>query len=411
MEMYKVLWIDDLNLDFQGSETVYFKGMQLYAENWDIELVPFTNWEDGASELERNFNDYSAIILDAYCKLTNQGVVDDIFVTSVMADLKGIFTRRDRKIPWYIFSAGTMEGFGTHIRMAERQHFPEWGNMLYIKTATEDSNEHKSKMFENIRSVAINQSINVVLHKHNDVFDLLGSGRVIDSEEARRLMRSMLSVLYNPEEFCNYEFGGNPIRKVIEHLFRSARDRGLLPELFFNDNRIAMQWASRFMAGQTVEIDSDKRAVRWGNSGDSIFPKEEAAIVKNLLLYANVDSHTQEEDNNPWTIDVDKRYLFNGYLYSLCYIIKWYGEYVRTHNDFDANLRNIREVEPEGYVKYDGVECVPEQDEEGVWHYKECYLKLNHWNPEHKIRLKEVQHNIGYTKDRYPFFARYDKLA
>lgn len=411
MEMYKVLWIDDQNLDFQGCRTSFFNGMQLYAENWDIELVPFTNWEDGASELRRNINDYSAIILDAYCRLTNQGIEDDIFISAVLVELNTIFTSTGRKIPWYIFSAGTMEGFRSQIRTAEYYHLPEWGNMLYVKTAIEDSIEHKSKMFENIRRVAIDQSINVILHKHDDVFCLLGSGKVIDSEEARWLMRSMLSVLYYPEEFHNYEFGGNPIRKVIEHLFRSARDRGLLPEVFFNDNRIAMQWASRFMAGQTVEIDSNGSAVRWGNNEDSIFPKEEAAIVKNLLLYANVNSHTQEEDNNPWRIDIDKRYLFNAYLCSLCYIIKWYGEYVRKHKDYDTNLRNIREVGLDQSVEYNGIECAPEQDEEGVWHYKECYLKLKYWNPEHKMRLKEVQQNTGDTKDRYPFFARYDKLG
>ena len=412
MEMYKVLWVDDQNLDFQGCRTSFFNGMQLYAENWDIELVPFTNWEDGASELRRNFNDYSAIILDAYCRLTNQGIEDDIFISTVLVELNTIFTRSDRKIPWYIFSAGTMEGFRSQIRTAENYHLPEWGNMLYIKTAIEDSIEHKSKMFENIRRVAINQSINVILHKHDDVFCLLGSGREINSDEARRLMITMLSVFYYPEEYHNYEYSGNPIRKVLEHLFRSARDYGLLPDVFFNDNRIAMQWASRFMAGQTVEIDSNGSAVRWGNNEDSIFPKEEAAIVKNLLLYANVNSHTQEEDNNPWRIDIDKRYLFNAYLCSLCYIIKWYGEYVRTYNDYVTNFRNIREIEPEIGSKYNGIVCVPQIDEEGEWHYEECWLYISSWKPEWKMRLKEIQPNKNNkTKDRYPYFAKYDKLT
>lgn len=412
MEMYKVLWIDDLNLDYQGNRTAYFAGAQLDAESWNIELVPVTNWNDGARELERNFNDYSAIILDAYCKLENQGTEEDIFISNALTELSRIFIRKGRELPWYIYSAGTMDGFDMQVRTAKRQHKEEWGDMLYIKTASNDSAEHSSKMYDNISRVAKDMALNIVLQKHNDIFSLLGSGRVINSDEARRLMITMLSVFYYPEEYHNYEYSGNPIRKVLEHLFRSARDYGLLPDVFFNENRIAMQRASLFMAGITVNLDGNIQAVRWGNNGDSIFPKAEATIVKNLLLYANVDSHTQEEGNNSWRIDMGKRYLFNAYLCSLCHIIKWYEEYIREHKDFDANFRNIREIEPEVGSKYNGIVCEPQIDEEGEWHYEECWLYISSWKPEWKMRLKEIQPNKNNkTKDRYPYFAKYDKLT
>ena len=117
-----MLWIDDLNLDYQGNRTGYFAGAQLDAENWNIELVPVTNWNDGARELERNFNDYSAIILDAYCKLENQGTEEDIFISNALTELSRIFIRKGRELPWYIYTAGTMDGFDMQLRSAKCQH-------------------------------------------------------------------------------------------------------------------------------------------------------------------------------------------------------------------------------------------------------------------------------------------------
>lgn len=58
---YKVLWVeDDLSI---------IQGYQIIAESKDIELDVATNWEEAEEKLRINFKEYSAIILDAQCKI------------------------------------------------------------------------------------------------------------------------------------------------------------------------------------------------------------------------------------------------------------------------------------------------------------------------------------------------------
>ena len=58
---YKVLWIDD--------DSSIIEGFQIKAEDYNIDLCPVNNWEDAESLLKENFEEYSAIILDAECKM------------------------------------------------------------------------------------------------------------------------------------------------------------------------------------------------------------------------------------------------------------------------------------------------------------------------------------------------------
>ena len=44
--IYKVLWVDDLNLDENNELTDFYEGWQLKAGKYNIELVPFDNWEE-----------------------------------------------------------------------------------------------------------------------------------------------------------------------------------------------------------------------------------------------------------------------------------------------------------------------------------------------------------------------------
>lgn len=67
--IYKVLWVDDQTLE-NGETTSFYIGFQGIADNYNIELVPFDNWEEAEHSLRKDFDEYSAVILDANCKST-----------------------------------------------------------------------------------------------------------------------------------------------------------------------------------------------------------------------------------------------------------------------------------------------------------------------------------------------------
>ena len=73
--------------------------------------------------------------------------------------------------------------------------------------------------------------------------------------------------------------------------FRSARDMGLLPDVFFEGDREAVQLASLFMAGKDAKYKDGngiQRTIRWGNPPAAIFDKEIATCVNNIRQFANI---------------------------------------------------------------------------------------------------------------------------
>jgi len=351
---YKVLWVDD-DLSIVSSTL-------LAAEDYNLTLDHYSNWEEAELALRRDFDDYSAIILDANCKIKKTDVEREEFLTAILPSLSIIFGEKRRTIPWYLLSAGTMSMFNSVVTGAKYQHSKheeDWGNMLYLKDAPDDSDQCSSKLYANIERVAKNQAMNVVLFRHSDVFQYLGQDKLIDSR-ARKLMMKMLSALYYPEENIKYEYAGNPLRKVVEYVFRAARKNGLLAEECFDDkDHIVLLDASRYMAGLTIncyEGRNIKYQTRFGNpgtgkdgaGGDAVFPNDIAMIVKNTLNYSSSDSHTEEDE--PFFIDESNKEMFFAYVMQICHLIKWFGRYTELHPDVDAN-RNMQQKIPVPPVK------------------------------------------------------------
>ena len=194
---YKVLWVeDDLSI---------IQGYQIIAESKDIELDVATNWEEAEEKLRINFKEYSAIILDAQCKIKKADTVaSKLFLGHVSVRLSRIFGEKHKFIPWYVLSAGTMDDFSIVLELIyteERQNFDSlWGPMKYIKAKDEEIDGKKVAqeeiLFDNIRRVASSTGINTVLFRHSDVFKYLGEGRVFGYIKARTYMLKMLSALY-----------------------------------------------------------------------------------------------------------------------------------------------------------------------------------------------------------------------
>lgn len=341
---YKVLWVeDDLSI---------IDAYQSRADRKDIELDVATNWEDAEEKLRINFNEYSAIILDAQCKIKKEDTVaTKFFLGHVSIRLSRIFGEKHKFIPWYILSAGTMDDFGVVldlINTEERQNYNSvWGRLKYIKGVNEDPNNDKvlqeDILFENIKRVASSTGINTVLFRHSEVFKYLGEEHVFGYLKARKYMLKMLSSLYYPEENLNFEYEGNPLRKVIEYIFREANKFGLLPDECIDAHRhVTLSESSKYMAGKEANIKEGgilKYKVRFGKEGESIFNNEIAMIIKNILDYSSNDSHTNEDD--PYIIEEDKKEIFFGYVLQLCHAIKWIGEYIDSHQDVASNRSKI----------------------------------------------------------------------
>ncbi len=415
---YKVLWVED--------DQSIVQGYQIRAEEKNLDLEVATNWEEAKEKLLINFNEYSAIILDAQCRIKkSSGAPSHLFLGEVSDSLSRICGEKRKYIPWYVLSAGTMEKFDVILELInneERQSFNEqWGPLLYNKTDKRivygREMDDVDVLFDNINRVASNIGINTVLFRHADVFKYLGEGKIIEHPQAKRYILKMLSALYYPEENINFEYEGNPLRKVIEYLFRSANKYGLLPDVCFDTKGgVNLTNSSKFMAGLDADAyeGTNKYQIRYGVAGkDSIFDKEISNFVKGILDFSNSNSHTT--DNEPYIIEDDKKEMFFAYLLQLCHVIKWFGRYVESHSDVEYNKSLFRKIETDNTIdnksQYEGKVFLPEKDDEGYWHCGECWVVIPYGQSGTMMKLRNISPNTNpKTKSKYPYFAKYDKV-
>lgn len=412
--VYKVLWVDD--------DKDIVKGTQLDAEEYGIQLDHYSNWEEAEIALKSNFKEYTAIILDANCQIKPNEPIKEWFITTVLPSLTGMFGENKRYIPWYILSAGTMDNFSFIVKSAAEHHLTsEWGQMVYLKEISdEDPRRSSSKfLFQNIERVAKTQANNIVLYRYKDTFCYMGTDKLL-SELARKTMLSMLTALYFPENYTNYVYEGNPLRKVMEYVFRAAYKVGLLPqECIERDDQINLLESNRYMSGMNTKhsllrygkagTESD------GRGGDTIFPEYLGHITKAIIEFGSVDSHTNEAF--PYTIDdadlmltENEKELFFSYVLQLCHVIKFFGKFADQHPDVSANksMKKIVGSISANISDYEGKVFPIDQDKNGNCHCGDCILNWvdakDHVGKQ--VRLSNIKPNKKEnTKIQYPIRA------
>ena len=422
---YKVLWIDD--------EPEKVQVYKIWAGLRNIELVLRESWADAIPVLEKEFNELTAIILDANCKLNTADMgPDEGFLVGVLQELTGYFAKRERYIPWYILSAGTMSNFSfitnMVIRRERREREKDWGATVYIKPDVENQGEN-SPLFNNIRLVGVNQSNNIVLYRYREVFKYLGANALI-SDEARKILLKALAVLYYPEENINYEFAGNPIRKVVEYVFKAGLKNGLLTNVFLDRKGFVIIWDSmQYLCGMeptNIPFRFGKRGTKKDYSdNESVLPTTCYNTFKGLLNYVNVDSHTLgEEDDSPYKIDAESKDLFFSYVLFLCHIITCFGKYVEQHPDIEENRKKCvsipdRKTTKEPLETKPAVEFVqrvlPEEfigqqfnvlQEKTFKYIGACKISPDiRVNLMARVRIEEVVPNTDKDNAKYPYIA------
>lgn len=409
---YRVLWVDD-------DEDVIVSFPPYVGERHHIDIDVATNWEEAEQLLRLNFKEYSAIILDAFCKIKKADKTpSNLFLGHVAPRLAMIFGEKQAFIPWYVLSAGTMNNFDivlSIIETEERKRMePLWGEMLYRKeenTQLQDS-KNVEKLLNNIKKIAAEKTTNKVLLRHADVFKYLGKEDFVDYAKSRTYILKMLSALYNPEENLNYVYEGNPLRHVVEYIFRTANEFGLLPDdCFDDDDHVVLLDSSRFMAGKTIRcFDSKKKTSvnyfkRLRPGTPPIFSEVDAEAVRDILNFSNSGSHTSK--NDPFVIDEDKKEIFFGYVLLLCHVIKSFGKYLELHSDKEANLATIEKIDAPAKGESAKVILSPDKKVALVQSYPLCKLPDSFINKDGEIVIiKEVDVNGGDDSTLYPLFAK-----
>lgn len=338
----KVLWIED---DFG-----VYESFRNTASTYGIEFIHADNWQEGKQKLKEQFNELSAIILDAQCKWEKDAPAEDRFLNDVLSELWELFGEVRRTIPWYILSAGVMRNYAGVIENAnsrKRQSYDkEWGPVSWKKVEVV-SKFANNPLLNQILEVAKNQTHNIILTRHHDTFKYLGTEGYL-CKAARSIMLNALSALYYPEENLGFEYQGNPIRKVIEHMFRHANKMGIIPDDFIDErNNPKMTDCKNYLIGEHpnyVKIqlwDPEKQ------EPFAVFPKPHYYYIQNVLNYVHSCSHSEEDEDVPYIIDSSEKDLFFAITLQLSHLISVYGKFIEAHKDVELNKTLHRPIPEE----------------------------------------------------------------
>lgn len=338
---YRILWVDEEpdRMDFIAT-----------GQRYDLDIQQFRSWDKAKVLLENRFDSIAAIVLDGRCVVNSGEEPNPDFLYQVVREMESIFAQHEEPIPWYVLSSGDAPEFEKtlqRIAMGQRELMEDdWGRMYHRKDSDLQS------LCLAIRHAVTKRKDHKVRTLYNDVF------RTMDAyftPDVTQTMLDILKALHFPEENRNFDavLYYTQLRRILEHLFRAMNRLGVLPdEVMGNSDKVNLANSSLYLAGREVNLGQG-RIVRFGRTGQYVFPPVISQIVKSILVVANKNSHTVELDNQGRTVIQDyynslhsNNFLF-GYTLHLCDVLIWFGRYAKkvsqpTHSNGHNRPRTTR---------------------------------------------------------------------
>lgn len=391
--MYNILWIDD-----EWDKMTTFQ--QECEEIYHLHLVPFRTRKDGIGALERDIEKWDAVLLDA--KMFDEGENEVAKLTGLRKAKQRLDELSLKKAIPYFISTGQAD-------LISDENFEDSFGKYYVK------GKDDVKLLTDIMNAIDNSPKQQIEVLYQDVFSAMDLISI--RQYAEEILMDIFLPMHYPAKDPNFRpvHHFNQLRQLLEYVFRACKEVGLVPDQCIIDGKVNLNQCSVYLAGKDAEI----AGIRYGEKGDRIVPEYIESIIRSILEFGNIHSHTVElnEDDLQKLENIFKsaksRFVIFGLALQICEVVMWFAEYILKHKNKERNLAMCNElpkIENEVIQKYQDKEFTPKQDENGIWHCDECYVKISSWD-NGKMKLTTVSPNTDIkTKDRYPYFARFKKI-
>lgn len=414
--LLNVLWVEDNESLFQSFS------MEAKRSPYYLKLIPNNCWVEAKKVLLEQYDDISAIILDAKCKYRKDDPDDTLnFLPNVLKELGEIAILKKRTIPWFILSAGDGGDSGEVGRLdwtkRGRLEWDDWEGDFYKKGTD------RPTLYTRIREFAdVSNEIQIKTILYKPVFEALNSLQGFDNREAKKCLTDVLVALHFPLDNMDFKASlyYNQLRKVLECLFRTCNKVGLVPDQCISNGVVNLNQSSKYLAGK----EADKTGVRYVGEDGRIAPEHIEKEIRSILELGNINSHTLElDEDDKLKLDrffrtANSKYIVFSLALQLCDVVVWLKDYISNHNNKEDNLRKCQLLPKDdpGDVgielesarkKYEGNKYMPNRDKDGDWYCGECFVILK---DTHKgiITIEQVvENNNPRTKGKYKFFAKY----
>jgi hypothetical protein len=306
----------------------------------------------------------------------------------------------------------------------------EWGSFFRKNYKYYIKNNQDAELIQDMLTAIKATKENQIKAKYQDVFDALASMRL--PQETESILLDILLPLHYPDEYPGFTSVHHytRLRKEVEYLFRAFHRVGLVPDQCIPDGNVNLNQCSIYLSGKLT----DYVGVKYGDEGDRVVPEYIERIIKSILEFGNINSHTvdlekADEDRIAEILSSGKsKYLIFGLALQLCEVIVWTNNHIASNGDKEKNLSYCRILQPkeenksllsqEVIDKYRGQIFESEYDEElKVWHFEgKCVVfPSSQWKPGEKLKVNEIiatndkkAKREGLSK-KYPYFIlRYE---
>jgi len=421
-----VLWVDDAE---DADNSLHIQASIKH----NIELVWFSNWEDAKPYYIEQHNKIAAVIWDCYCKIYRNNLADVRFLATVLPDTNTIDIQKNRRIPWYVLSAGgAKESFSTIMHLLntylfeERKAWDKQDKNYYDKNNKQEVDE----LLSNINKVAQTQDFYKIWVQYNYVCQVLRSGKI--NNKANEIMLAVLSQLHFPEKNPNFNavLYYNQIRQVIEYIFRGLNKVGIIPDQCFPKGEVNLRSCSCYID----EKQAEKSKVQYRDPIKRIAPPVICKNIHSILTITNYNSHTEDDNSadaemiQKYFSNVDSSYLLFSFAMQLCSVILWFDKYTNEHPNYDENISNCviiedpkEQKEQEQQLKkeicdetgaliqeYEGIEGIVKKDSLGNLFIGRCILPFIESLLGKKVSLHSIIPNENFNnKLFYPIRGKF----
>lgn len=290
-EFDRLLLIDD--------DPIVAETLEDYANNYNFQIEYYKYLEDGLSELDKNYEKYVGLILDAKGQ-RNEGSRkdDDSHLSFAVMELTKL-EERGKKIPWVIFT-GYFDKYSKEYSHLQEKIF--------------DKGRHEKRLIQYFFDIREKSASYRVRNRYSEIFDILD--KEILGEDFNN---GLLDLLANIEENKCTESCFNDLRKIHEIIIKKIYKQGNLPTYLMKGSYLNIDWTLKYLSGYDIK-DSGVTLHSFPSDKKPIFPQHISTISSAIKNITNNFSHDYKKPFTPNALKFA--------VYGLFEIIHWLDNYL-----------------------------------------------------------------------------------
>ena len=340
IDLIQVLWVED---DPEVTEKYPEK-----AETFGLQLEAYPCWDDARIALEKEFDRWSAIILDAKCKYHRDSGDNAIeFLREALDDISTICKEKGRMIPWYVLTGGDTTEVSDSINDKRLKWDGDWTEKRKKKYYSK--NTDNEDLFKRIKEHAKKSHRLQVYGMYQEVIDHLNSLNC--NNNMGEIVIDIFEVMHYPDNHSKFNpiLYYNQLRQILEYNFRAANKVGIVPDACFDKKgNPNLSQCCHYLSGNNA-TEAKVRYGEWRSKDDydRVVPKHIELMMRMILDIGNINSHSvkledsEEEELNRYINDnvFNSRYLIYSLALNACEITVWFMKYINNHQDRGKNLK------------------------------------------------------------------------